>query len=94
MQVIYPIHEAARLGDLEQIKFLFKNTPDLIDSTDDKKLTALHFAAANRQLAVARMLLGFRATVDPRSGSGQTPLHLAAKNGDLAIARLLADQPR
>ena len=42
MPVLFPIHEAARVGDVEQIKSLFKNSPDLVDATDEKGLTPLH----------------------------------------------------
>jgi len=89
MPVIFPIHEAARVGDVEQIKSLFKNSPDLIDSTDEKGLTPLHVAAANKQFKVAQTLVGLRAKVNARAFSGQTPLHVAARHGDVAIAGLL-----
>jgi ankyrin repeat protein len=89
MAVIFPIHEAARVGDVEQIKFLYKNSPDLVDATDQKGLTPLHVAAANRQFGVAQVLLGLRATVNPKSVGGQTPLHVAVRNSDVAITALL-----
>lgn len=89
MPVIFPIHEAARVGDVEQIKFLFKNLPDLIEATDEKGLTPLHVAAANRQLAVAQTLTALRAKVNVKSFTGQTPLHAAVRNGDAAIVSLL-----
>ncbi len=89
MPVIFPIHEAARVGDVEQIKFLYKNAPDLVDATDQKGLTPLHVAAANRQFGVAQTLIGLRAKVDSKSSTGQTPLHVAVRNGDAAIVALL-----
>jgi len=74
MPVIFPIHEAAAFGDVEQIKSLFKNSPNLVDSTDEKGLTPLHVAAANKQFKVAAALLALRAKVNARAVSGQTPL--------------------
>jgi cytohesin len=88
MQVLYPIHEAARVGDVEQIKFLFKTSPDLIDATDEKGLTPLHTAAANRQFKAADTLLSLRAKVNARADSGLTPLHVAVRQSDLGMAGL------
>jgi len=89
MPVIFPIHEAARIGDVEQIKSLFKNSPDLIDATDEKGRTPLHIAAGNKQVTAVQVLLGLRAKVNVRASNGQTPLHTAARLGDAAIAGLL-----
>lgn len=88
MQVLYPIHEAARVGDVEQIKFLFKTSPDLIDATDEKGLTPLHTAAAHRQFRAADTLLSLRAKVNARADSGLTPLHVAVRQSDLRMVGL------
>jgi ankyrin repeat protein len=89
MAIGYPIHEAARVGDVEQIKFLFKQSPDLVDATDEKGLTPLHVAAANRQTNAAFVLLSLRAKVNARADSGQTPLHAAVRRGDIPMTSLL-----
>lgn len=89
MPVMFPIHEAARVGDVEQIKFLFKNSPDIVDATDEKGITPLHVAAANQQFKVAQTLVGLRAKINARASTGQTPLHVAVRHGDVAIAALL-----
>eukprot|EP01051_Picozoa_sp_SAG22_P020175 SAG22_NODE_3975_length_1442_cov_2.008191_2_plen_61_part_01 len=52
-------------------------------------MTALHYAAANGQAAVAELLLKNKATVDAPNKGGQTPLHVAAANGRAAVAELL-----
>ena len=88
MQVLYPIHEAAKVGDSEQIKFLFKTSPDLVDATDEKGLTPLHIAAANKQIKAAETLLSLRAKLNARADSGATPLHVAVRQSDLAMAGL------
>jgi len=85
----FPIHEAARLGDVETIKLLFKNSPEIIDATDEKGLTPLHVAAANKQLKAAEALVGMRAKVNARAFNGQTPLHMAARRGEVAMVTLL-----
>jgi ankyrin repeat protein len=85
----FPIHEAARMGEVETIKLLFKNSPDVIDATDEKGFTPLHVAALNKQIKTAEALIGLRARLNPKTVSGQTPLHLAVRRGDLAIVSLL-----
>jgi ankyrin repeat protein len=85
----FPIHELARAGDVEQIKMLYKNIPEIVDATDERGLTALHVAAANKQLAAAQTLIGLRAKVNARAVNGQTPLHIAARSGDVAMLTLL-----
>ena len=89
LPAIFPIHESARVGDVEQIKFLFQNAPDIVNATDQKGLTPLHVAAANKQFEAARTLIGLRANVNARAINGQTPLHAAVRNDDVAIAGLL-----
>jgi ankyrin repeat protein len=89
MVVMFLIHDAARDGDIEKIKELFKNTPEIIEATDQKGMTPLHIAVANHRLAVAQTLLGLHANVNARSSTGQTPLHIAARHGDVEMATLL-----
>lgn len=89
LPVLYPIHEAARIGDVEQIKFLFKSFTDLIESTDEKGRTPLHIAVENKQFEAAKALVGLRAKVNARSDTGQTPLHVAARTGSSALVALL-----
>lgn len=86
---IYPIHELARSGDVEQIKVLYKTVPEIVDATDEKGFTALHVAATHRKVAVVQTLLGLRARVNVKAFNGQTPLHSAVRGGDLAIISLL-----
>jgi len=89
MAVGYPIHEAARVGDVEQIKYLYKSSPDLVNATDEKGLTPLHVAAGKKQTNVAQVLLALGAKVDARADSGVTPLHVAVRRGDVDMTRLL-----
>ena len=89
LAVTIPIHDAARAGNLEQIKQLFASAPYLVDATDEKGLTPLHVAAANQQYATAQLLLILRAAVNAQSFTGQTPLHVAARHGDLTMGELL-----
>jgi ankyrin repeat protein len=85
----YPIHEAARAGDVEQIKYLFKTSPDLMNATDEKGLTPLHMAAGKKQTNAAQILLALGAKANAQADSGVTPLHMAVRRGDVDMTRLL-----
>lgn len=89
MAVGYPIHEAARVGDVEQIKRLFKSSPDLVNATDEKGMTPLHIAAGKKQTNAAQILLALGAKASARADSGVTPLHVAVLRGDVDMTRLL-----
>ncbi|GAA2864626.1 hypothetical protein GCM10020220_062420 [Nonomuraea rubra] len=54
-------------------------------------MTALHWAAANDRLAVARALLARGAGPDLRDSAGNTPLSRAAERGATAMVRALLD---
>ena len=83
------IYSAARYGDVRRAQALLKDNPDLAFSKDLNGWTALHWAAANRQLAVAELLLACHADANARSASRTTPLHEAAGAGDKEVAELL-----
>jgi ankyrin repeat protein len=53
------------------------------------RVTALHAAAAARDVATARALLDRGAEVDARQQAGFTALHSAAQHGDVALVDLL-----
>ena len=50
------IHEAAKAGDLEKIKSLIKDNPELVSSRDMNDLTPLHVAAQYGHKDVAESL--------------------------------------
>jgi ankyrin repeat protein len=89
MMEVVLVHDAARDGDIEKIKTLFKNAPEIIEATDQKGMTPLHIAVVNRRLTVAQTLLDLHANANARSSTDQTPLHIAARNGDVAMTALL-----
>jgi ankyrin repeat protein len=53
--------------------------------------TPLFIAACHDRVAVVRLLIERRATLDATGGYGLTPLHCAAAHGRAAIARLLIE---
>src|SRR5262245_48748160 len=84
------IYDAARAGDLLEVKALLKHQPDLVFSKARAGGTALHYAARNGHKDVAELLLANHADVNDRErDKGWTPLHCAAKNGHKDVAELL-----
>jgi hypothetical protein len=87
--LLFPIHEAAQVGDAEHVKRLVRTWPELMEAQDDKGLTPLHVAAANGRAQVVEALLARRANVHATTRFGWVPLHFAATNGNPAIIKLL-----
>jgi ankyrin repeat protein len=87
--LLFPIHEAALVGDAEHIKRLVRTWPELMEAQDDRGLTPLHVAAGNGRQQVVEALLGRRANVHASTKFGWVPLHFAATNGDPATIKLL-----
>ena len=71
------IHGAAKNGDLEGIKALLKDNPNLVFSKGTNGATPLHYAAANGHKEVVEVLLTNHAEVNAKDNGGSTPLHAA-----------------
>jgi|HubBroStandDraft_6_1064221.scaffolds.fasta_scaffold759160_1 ankyrin repeat protein len=83
------IHDAAGSGDLEKVKALLKDNPDLIFSKDNIGGTPLHQAAFKGHTDVAELLLASKANVNAKDNNGQTPLQWVAEAGYSDMAKLL-----
>ncbi|KAI1429531.1 ankyrin repeat-containing domain protein [Xylaria sp. FL1777] len=57
---------------------------------EDKK-TALHYAAANGNGNIVKLLLSHKAPIDPRDDEEMTPLALAAQAAEAKVVKLLLD---
>ncbi|KAG0005783.1 palmitoyltransferase akr1 [Entomortierella chlamydospora] len=84
------IFQAAQMGKLAIVARLIDSDPALVKTRDFQDVTALHWAAINNQIPVAKCLLDHGAEVDTVGGElVATPLHWCTRNGHLNMAKLL-----
>ena len=86
------IFTAAEQGNLEAIKELVQENPQLVIAADDREYSPLHNAAYNNHLNIVEYLISQGADVNAASGNGSTPLHGAAYYGHPEIVRELLDR--
>jgi ankyrin repeat protein len=87
----YNIQDAAAIGDLEKVKVMLKDNPDLVFSRDFGGNTALHWAATQGRTNIVKLLLANKADVNAKANnkSGWTPLRMAVLSGNKDIVELL-----
>ncbi len=86
------IIEAARLGQLERLKSLLDQQPELLHARMSKgDSTLLHHAAFNGRDAVVQELLARKADVNARNHGGLTPLHDCVLRGTIESAVMLLE---
>ena len=85
------IHDAAKNGDLERVKVLLKDNPELVNTKDRDGETHLHEAGLNGHIDVVRLLLANGADVNAKDDKGNTPLHWAAMLGHQDVSELLLE---
>ncbi len=83
-----PLHEAARDGDLEQVRALIDAGADL-DAQGDNGETPLNTAILKGHVLVATLLIDRGAGIQARNKGGFTPLHAAAYANAVEIAEQL-----
>jgi ankyrin repeat protein len=72
------IHDAAMYGDLDKVKALLNDNPNLVSSQDTNGCTPLYWAASAGHKDIAELLLAKGADVNAKGRKGYTPLHEAA----------------
>ena len=86
-----PVADAAERSDLEAVRALLRQGADANTAQSDG-MTALHWAASNNDLEIARTLLYAGATVRATTRlGGYTPLHLASRAGHPEVASALLE---
>ncbi|RDD37564.1 Transient receptor potential cation channel subfamily A member 1-like protein [Trichoplax sp. H2] len=94
-----PMHIACIEGHLNTVKELAKfirtsqscghTLLEILNATDNKKYTPLHYAADNRHTKVVEFLLEEGANVNAEASNGVTPLHLAAARNKEIVMLLI-----
>jgi ankyrin repeat protein len=91
--LIVPLIEAVKTNGLAQVKALLQSSPEQIQATDERGLTALHWAADLGHKAAAELLVAHGAPVNRATDKGWTPLHHAVRQEHLEVVQwLLAQQ--
>ncbi len=83
------IHDAARAGNLAEIRAMLEWSPELVGARDSFGRTPLAIVAALGRADVARLLLDRGADVNATDRFGDTPLTLAVWRGSRPVVRLL-----
>lgn len=87
------IIDAARLGQLERLKSILDQQPELLHARVSKSdSTPLHHAAFNGRDAVVQELLARNADVNAMNHGGLTPLHDCVHRGSIESAVMLLER--
>ena len=85
-----PIEYWAAVGNHEQVQRAIDDGHD-INASDNAGYTALHAAAENNHITIAKLLLQHGASKTAAVSSGETPADLAALSGHDLMVNLLSD---
>jgi hypothetical protein len=91
MLEVVPHVQAAQFGQIDQLRALLDNTPELIDQANDRGMTALMAAAHGGHAEVVKMLLERGADVTCRDDRGVSALDYAIRENKQEVARALLD---
>jgi 7,8-dihydropterin-6-yl-methyl-4-(beta-D-ribofuranosyl)aminobenzene 5'-phosphate synthase len=83
------IHKAAMDGNMEEVKALIAENPDLTDVKDEQGLTPLFYAVIRGHKDVVELLLDRGADVNIQDNIGYSPLYVAAFRGNKEMLQFL-----
>lgn len=83
-----PLHNAAKIGDLKQVKALIKQGID-VNSKNKQGATPLHWAAFKGHVDVAKVLIKHGAKVNLVTNKDSTPLRLATTHKQTKMIKYL-----
>jgi ankyrin repeat protein len=86
------VHDAAKNGNLEQVKQLLTNTPGLISAVDESGRTPLHWACRGVHFELVKYLVENGADINAVDKNGIAPLHSVASRGHAEAARCLIEK--
>ena len=87
----YQLLEAAKAGDLDLVKKIVTEHPNIVNcrDLDGRHSTPLHFAAGYNRVGVVEFLLSKQADVHAKDKGGLVPLHNACSYGHYEVTELL-----
>ena len=89
----YPLHEAARAGDLDAVNHLITVHMADVNATTSYGDTPLHYATGDGtgvgHVPVVSVLIAAGANVNAKEDEGQVPLHNAAIKGNIPVISML-----
>jgi ankyrin repeat protein len=85
----YTFQELAAVDDLERVRAILRNHPDMVSGKGEVGWISLHSAAENGYKDMVELLLANKADVNARDSLGETPLEWAAYYGLTDMVRLL-----
>ena len=86
-----PIHDAARIGNGNDVAAILKAQPSARDVRTSQGSTPLHLAATNPDFSALSVLLAAGADPNAKDAEGATPLHMAAYTQNAKHAQRLLE---
>jgi len=86
-----PIHDAARVGNGQDVTVILKAQPAARDVRTSQGSTPLHLAATNPDVSALKALLAAGADPNAKDAEGATPLHMAAYTQNAKHSQLLLE---
>ena len=88
----YPVHEAAKYGDVKLIEFILRTSYNM-NNKDDNGYTAWHWACINGRTETAQLIIeyskDFGIDLNAKDKHGFTAFHKACYNGRIETAQLI-----
>ena len=88
----YPVHEAAKYGDVKLIEFILRTSYNM-NNKDDNGFTAWHWACINGRTETAQLIIeyskDFGIDLNAKDKHGFTAFHKACYNGRIETAQLI-----
>lgn len=85
------IVQAAKQGDLQQVKAILSQSPEKVRSVDESGYTSLHWASIREHWDVFQLLLEHMPDINAVGADGGTPVHWASHHDDADRIKLLLD---
>ena len=81
-----------RDGNIEKLRSLLENNPEIIHEKDENGMTPLHIAADSEQLDCVKLLVQKGAPLNTQDNDGQTPLYISALCDSEEVALFLVEK--